>query len=253
MKIRENEAYSVFAQYYDEVMDEVPYDEWVDYLERILAEMGYRPKTVLDLACGTGNMSLRLARRGYKVQGIDGSAAMVEVARKKGLAQQLLIPFQQGDFRTFQLAEPVDLVISLYDSFNYLLQEEDLAQAFRQVYQAVRPGGYFIFDLNTILRLTSIEEGNSMVEGDGWYCFWRDVVEPVGPYWKVELTFFEEARDGSMYRDDEVHVERGYPIARVRELLVGAGFRVEQVYEAFGLESGSEESERVYWVCRKEE
>lgn len=251
VKILKNKAYSVFAQYYDDIMSEVPYEDWVDFLEQILDEMHFQPRTVLDLACGTGNISLRLARRGFQVQGIDGSAGMVEIARMKAMAEHLMISFTEGDFRTFELEESVDLVVSLYDSFNYLLTEEDLIQAFRQVYAAIRSGGYFIFDLNTILRLTSIEEGNSLVEGDGYYCFWRDIVEPEGPFWKVELTFFEEGPNGSMYQDDETHVERGYPIARVKELLLEIGFRVEEIYEAFTMDPGSEESERVYIVCRK--
>lgn len=252
MKTRRNKAYSVFAQYYDEIMADVPYNDWVNYLEQILDEISFKPQTVLDLACGTGNISLRLARRGYQVQGIDGSGDMIEIARKKAMAEHLMISFKEGDFRTFELVESVDLVVSLYDSFNYLLTEDDLLQAFRQVYNAVRSGGYFIFDLNTILRLRSIEEGNSMVEGEGYYCFWRDIVEPEGPFWKVELTFFEEAPDGSLHKDNEVHIERGYSIDRIEELLTEVGFRVEKIYQAFTLKPGSEESERIYLVCGKD-
>ncbi len=246
-----NQAYSFFAQYYDEIMSTVPYEEWVDYVEKLLKEINYHPKTVLDLACGTGNMALLLAKQGYNVQGIDGSHAMLRVAQQKAAQENLLISFNHGDFRTFRLSESVDLVISLFDSLNYLLNEDDLRQSFKQVYSALCPEGYFIFDLNTIRRLTSIEEGNSMVEGEEYYCFWRDRIDLEGTYWKIELTFFVEQADGNLLREDEVHTERGYPISKVKELLQTSGFKVVHVYDGFTLNPGSEESDRIYIVAKK--
>ncbi|AZR74870.1 hypothetical protein BBF96_08220 [Anoxybacter fermentans] len=234
-------------------MSTVPYCDWVEYLETLLKEINYHPRIILDLACGTGNMTLLLAKRGYKMLGIDGSKEMVKVAQKKAEQKKLDVSFSQGDFRTFQLKEPVDLVISLYDSLNYLLTEEDLELTFKQVNKALNPYAYFIFDMNTVWRLTNIEEGNSMFEGDGYYCFWRDEVDKAGPYWKVYLTFFIENPDGSMWRKDEIHVERAYPITTISKLLVKTGFRVEQVYDAFTLNPGNDKSERIYFVAKKVE
>lgn len=232
-------------------MATVPYEEWVEFVVSLLKEQDDHPRTILDLACGTGNISLPLARLGYTVTGIDGSAAMVEVARKKALAASLPVRFMQGDFRTFTLEEPVDLVISLYDSLNYLLTEEELACTFQQVARALRPQGYFIFDMNTIQRLSTVEEGNSMVEGDDYYLFWNDQVDPEGPYWHVRLTIFENQPDGSLYREDEIHTERAYPIVRVTELLTGAGFTVEGMYDEYTMEPGSEESGRIVILARR--
>lgn len=251
MKVKKQDAYTVFAQYYDMIMDEVPYDEWVQYVVSLLREIGFTPETMLDLACGTGNMALRLARLGYAVRGIDGSEAMVDIARKKVLAEEIPVIFEQGDFRSFQLVQPVDLVLCVYDSLNYLLTEEDLVLTFQRVAEAVRIDGYFIFDMNTIRRLTTIEEGNSMVEGDNYYFFWKDQLDPAGPFWHVHLTIFENLPDGSMYREDEVHTERGYPIEKIRELVQGAGFVVERLYDAYTQNPASEESMRVFVVARR--
>ncbi len=246
-----NKAYTFFAQYYDEIMSTVPYAEWVDYLETLLKKIDYHPKTVLDLGCGTGNVAFLLAKRGYEVHGIDGSLDMVEVAMEKASAENGEISFNQDDFRKFRIKEPVDLVISLFDSLNYLLTEDDLNKAFQQVYDALTPHGYFIFDLNTIKRLNSIEEGNSAVEGEDYYCFWKDRVEPEGPYWKIELIFFVEQADGSLFREDEIHIERAYPISTVKELLQKSGFEDIDIFEGFTLNLGSEESERIYIIAKK--
>jgi SAM-dependent methyltransferase len=232
-------------------MDTVPYDEWAEYVVTLLETIDYHPRTILDLACGTGNIALRLARLGLEVSGIDGSAAMVAVAQKKALAEHLSVRFSQGDFRTFTLEEPVELVISLYDSLNYLLTEEDLAQAFQQVERVLCPQGYFIFDLNTIKRLVNVEEGNSRVEGDEYYLFWNDRVEQEVPYWHVRLTIFEKQPDESLFREDETHTERAYPISRVTELLQTTGFAVEGIYDEYTMEPGSEESGRIIVVARK--
>lgn len=249
MKI--HDAYTVFAKYYDEIMATVPYDEWVEYLVNLLQAMDYQPRTVLDLACGTGNISLKLARLGYEVSGIDGSAAMVEVAQKKAGAEGLRVRFSQGDFRTFTVEEPVELVISLYDSLNYLLKEEELTRTFRRVEGALASGGYFIFDMNTLKRIQDIEEGNSMVEGDDYYLFWNDRVEREGPYWHVRLTIFVDQPDGSLYREDEVHTETSYPISRITALLRETGFAVEGIYDEYSMEPGSEESGRIIVAARK--
>lgn len=246
-----HDAYTVFAKYYDEIMSTVPYDDWVEFVVSLFERIGYSPRTVLDLACGTGNISLLLARLGYEVTGIDGSAAMVEVARKKAVAQYLQARFMQGDFRTFTVDEPVDLVISLYDSLNYLLTEADIARTFQQVERVLTSKGYFIFDLNTIKRLSTVEEGNSMVEGDGYYLFWNDRVDPEGPYWHVKLTIFEHQPDGSLYREDEHHTERAYPIQRVEAMLAATGFTVEQIYDEYTMSPGTEESGRIVVIARK--
>ena len=245
------DSYTFFARYYDEIMAVVPYNEWIDYLMDILDLLEYQPETILDLGCGTGNIAIPLSRNGYNVVGIDGSKEMVDLADRKADYEELSVNFQVGDFRSFELEQKVDLIISLYDSLNYLLTEGDLYLAFKQAYRALKEDGYFIFDMNTISRLLSIEEGNKLVERDEFYCFWRDEIIDEGPYWKVYLTFFINQSDGSMYREDEVHTERAYPIHRVKELLEQAGFQIEAIYDAYSFESGKEESDRIYFIARK--
>ncbi len=249
--VKKKQSYTVFARFYDDIMSNVPYDDWLEYLELIFREIGYRPEKILDLACGTGNMTLLLAKQGYQMIGIDGSHQMIDVAKEKTAKAGFNIPFSQGDFRKFTVPEPQDLVICLYDSLNYLLEEKDLNQAFQQVHRALVPGGYFIFDMNTVKRLRTILDNRKIFEEEGYYCFWKDVLEPEVPYWKVYLTFFIETENDEMYREDEVHVERAYSLQVIEGLLGDAGFAIERKYDSYSLFPGSEESERVYYVVRK--
>ena len=245
-------SYTVFAEFYDSMMTAVPYDDWVVYLEMLITEkLEVRPRQILDLACGTGNMTIRLAKKGYQIFGIDGSPKMITVAEKKARRAGVKINFSPGDFCSFQVAKPVDLVICLYDSLNYLLKVEDLEQAFYQVYQALKTGGYFVFDLNTIQRLRNIKDGKRFFEGEGYYCFWTDKVDLEIPLWNIQLTFFVEQANGYLKRSDEFHVERAYPLASIQRLLEGVGFQVIGLYDAFSFSPGSDYSERVYFVVQK--
>lgn len=246
-----NQPYTIFAEFYDSIMAEVPYDDWATYLELLLAKSFINPNQILDLACGTGNMTFRLAKKGYQMIGIDGSQQMIAIAQKKAQSSGVDINFALGDFCDFQIHEAVDLVICLYDSLNYLLEVGSLELAFHQVHQALRTGGHFIFDLNTIERLRNIEDGKRFFEGEGYYCFWQDEVDLEIPLWNAQLTFFVEQLGGHLERSDEVHVERGYPLAAIENLLINVGFEVIDIYEAFSLSPGSEKSERVYFVVRK--
>lgn len=247
-----NRSYTVFAKYYDLMMTEVPYDEWVAYLEMLITgKLKARPCQILDLACGTGNMTIRLAKKGYQMFGIDGSPEMIAVAEKKAQRAGVDINFTSGDFCSFQVSTPVDLVICLYDSLNYLLELEKLEQTFQQVYQALKPGGYFIFDLNTIQRLRNIKDGKRLFEGDGYYCFWTDKVDLEIPLWNIQLTFFLEQSNGCLERSDEFHVERGYPLTNIHHLLEDVGFQIVGLYDAFSLSPGSDQSERVYFVVQR--
>lgn len=251
--MKENQAYTVFAKYYDQIMSAVPYAEWVEYLETLCKEINYQPRSILDLACGTGNLSIRLAKSGLQIIGVDGSQSMLAVARKKTENAGLAITYYHGTFTEFQIPQKVDLVVSLFDSLNYLLHSEDLIKTFLRVYEILHPGGYFIFDLNTIKRLTSMTSETTMFEEEGLYCFWKDILEPEIPLWQVELTFLVELDDGSMYKETELHVERGYPIKEIHDLLTNCGFIVERVYEAYTLEAGNEEVDRVFFIAKKQD
>ena len=149
-------SYENFARVYDLFMDNIPYEEWCGYLTGLLQEYGVTEGLVLELGCGTGNMTRLLANRGYDMIGVDNAPDMLEIAMEKRQAegQDILYLFQ--DMREFELYGTVKAVVSLCDSMNYILEEEDLLQVFRLVNNYLDPGGVFIFDLNTAYKYREV-------------------------------------------------------------------------------------------------
>ena len=146
------EAYRSFAQVYDLFMDNVDYDSWSSYLIGLLKRYGVDSGLVLELGCGTGNMTERLARAGYDMIGVDCSEDMLEIAQEKKLESGLDILYLEQDMREFELYGTVRAVVSVCDSLNYILEEEELLQVFRLVNNYLDPGGIFLFDLNTVQK-----------------------------------------------------------------------------------------------------
>ena len=140
-------AYSSLASAYDGLTTDIPYDTILDFLEAILHKSGKRPETVLDLACGTGSMSLLLAQRGYQVIGADISEEMLTEAAGKAAKLTKNPPyFICQPMQRLRLPEPVDAVLCLLDSLNYLTEPEDCRQTFSRVYRALKDGGVFLFE-----------------------------------------------------------------------------------------------------------
>lgn len=257
-------AYSEFAHIYDWVMHDVDYEMWAAYVTGLIQAEGVRGKDLLDLACGTGNVSLAMARRGYRVTGLDISPQMLDVARKK---TQDLVPPQEmrsdrsalpvpvdyihGDMRAFDLGRQFHVITCLYDSINYLRSQEDLAQAFTCARDHLKRGGVFVFDVNTECQLArSHNKPATMFEkGDQIILFWQDRWVPRTKTWQVRLSGF--VKEGELYRRfQEIHEERAYSPAEVQACLDKAGFGRVTVYEAYARQPARPESPRLYFVAR---
>ncbi|MFO7676748.1 MAG: methyltransferase domain-containing protein [bacterium] len=213
-----------FARHYDRFMSHyVDYPGWVDYVGRIFARFRVEPRTVLDVACGTGIPSVLLARRGYRVTGVDRSEEMLAVLRRK--AGDLPIRLVRADITDFSLAEPADAAISLYDSVNYLLTEDALGRCFACVRRALAPGGLFAFDMNTVYSL-SVFWGNRVAprEAGGIRSVWDNSYDPETRVSTLKLSFWEAAPDGGLARFDEEHRERAYTRHEVKRCLKAVGF-----------------------------
>ncbi len=243
--------YVHFAQVYDEIMADVPYRQWADYICGVWARFSFVPKTVLDLACGTGSLSVILAERGYKVTGVDFSCRMLGVARGKAKSAGLRIDFVEGDMRSFSLEHPVDAVVCVFDSLNYLLDQKSVQSSFKAVHRALSPGGLFLFDVNTPERLATIPTETSVMEGRNHYVVWSDHYDPNKKWWKVRLTGFIRRGD-SWLRFDEVHKERAFPLDDYRDCLRKTGFAVLGVYHSATFYPASEDTSRAYFVAEKE-
>jgi len=243
-------SYIHFAEVYDQVMADVPYRRWLDYIQSVWSAHGFRPGAVLDLACGTGNMTLELALRGYEVIGVDSSSTMLEVAQRKFRSQGLLGEFFLGDMRDFSIPRQVDAVVSVFDSMNYLLEPDDLKRAFARVRACLKDGGVFVFDVNTPERLSIIPEQTHVMEGPGYYLVWTDFYDPRRKIWRVKLTGFIKD-SGAWRRFDETHRERAFPLECLSGWLAEAGFDVLAVYDSCSFRPADKTTSRAYFVARK--
>lgn len=245
----DNSAYTaIFAGIYDQVMGTVPYSFWYDYINEIMDYYQLKAEKVLDLACGTGNMSLIFSRNSYEVTGIDRSKEMLLIAEEKARKASANIRFINADLCEFRTDEKYDLAISLFDSLNYILDIDDLKKVFNNVYKSLKEDGSFIFDVNTINRLMSIEEGITILKGEGYSCIWEDIVDKENELWQVKLKIY--LKNSGEYQE-EFHQEKGYKIYNIKKALLEAGFTHVDVYSAYTLIEASDNDNRIYFVAFK--
>ncbi len=244
------ECYAGLARIYDYLVAGVNFEAWIDYLEEILRHFNHHPRTILDLACGTGNTTLPLARRGYQVTGLDLSPAMIAIARDKATKQGLAVDFFTADMRSFQLEEPVDLITCFHDGLNYLPDYNDLERTFRQVRSNLTPGGMFVFDLNTIQWLAGTTSEVTVVDEPDLTLIWQSCYEPLDCKWEIQLTAF--VREGQYYyKFTEKHREYGYTPEQVYLALQTAGLEHLASYDAFSFSPIHSGSRRHFYVAQR--
>ena len=238
--------YSRLASIYDCVMQHVDYVHWVDYLERVFVRHDLAPHLVLDLACGTGSLALELRKRDYRVTGADGCPDMLGVAREKARKAGYDIPFFQKDLLDLGGLARFEGVFCLYDSMNYLMTLDDMSNALEAVRGVVVQGGLFIFDICT--ETNSLRHFRDMKEkgrGNGFtyvrHSFYDDGVQ----YNRFEIRF-----EATKEEVCETHRQRIYPISDIERVIAGSPFEIEGAYDGFGLDSPTDESDRVHFVLR---
>lgn len=249
---KEVEAYKSFAYVYDLFMDHVPYEEWCEYLAELLREHGVRDGLVLELGCGTGSMTELLAGKGYDMIGIDNSGDMLEIAMDKRVSSGYDILYLMQDMREFELYGTVKAIISVCDSMNYILEEEELLQVFRLVNNYLDPAGYFIFDMNTIYKYEQIGDSTIAENREEASFIWDNYYDRETCINEYELAIFIPEGNQGLYRKyEEIHEQRGYPLKKIQSLLEQAGMKFVAAYDEFSHDEVKEDSERIYVIAQE--
>lgn len=235
-----DEAYTGFAGVYDEFMDNVPYEEWAEFIVSRFAENGIDDGLVLDLGCGTGVLTRLLADKGYDMIGVDGSFDMLEAARQ----HESDILYLCQDMREFELYGTVQAVVSVCDSLNYITEPQELLTVFRLVNNYLERGGLFIFDLNTPYKYRELLGDSTFAEErDDKAFIWDNCFDEDSGINEYALTLFTEDADGRYTRNTELHYERCYGIEEIRKLLEEAGMEFVGAFADYTQESYNEDSE----------
>ena len=246
------EAYSGFAKVYDLFMDNIPYGEWTEYVKELLAEEGITDGILLDLGCGTGSVTELLAKAGFDMIGIDNSEEMLDIAMEKRYESGLDILYLLQDMREFELYGTVKGVVSICDSMNYILDDEDLLDVFKLVHNYLDNDGIFVFDMNTMYKYQQILADNTFAEDREESSFiWGNYYDEEDEINQYDLTLFVREEDGRYRKYEETHLQRAYEQETVEELIKEAGLELLHVYDAFTKELPAEDSQRIYYVCRR--
>ena len=249
------EAYTSFAEVYDQFMDNVPYREWADFLQEILQKEGISDGLVLDLGCGTGSMTEELAGRGYDMIGVDNSEDMLEIAMEKQQESGHDILYLLQDMQEFELYGTVRAVVSVCDSVNYVTEKEELEQVFRLVNNYLDPGGIFVFDFNTEYKYREVLGDRTIAENREDSSFiWDNYYYEEEHMNEYELTLFIQETDQKelYHKYQETHFQRAYTLEEIRELLEKSGLRFVAAYEDYTKEAPGKGSERICVVAREQ-
>lgn len=243
--------YEGFAHLYDDLMNDFDYKAWFNYIKEIFHRFDKNPVDILEMACGTGNLSYYIGRERYKLTCFDMSEEMLSIAYEK-LKRFKNVNILRQNMVDFHINKKFDGVISVCDSINYILDEDKLLQTFTNVYNHLREDGIFIFDINSHYKLKEVIGNNTFLEDrDNIFYTWQNYFDEEKDICEFYLTFFH-TDDGENYvRFDEVHRERAYKVEEIEGLLKKAGFIKIQAYQAFSFNPPDSESERINFVAFK--
>ena len=243
-------AYEALAASYDRLTNDVDYGATVAFYREILAQGGLRPRTAVDLACGTGTVSILLAQQGLRVIGVDMSEEMLTVAQQKAGDMDNPPRFVCQHLQKLVLPRGVDLAVCALDSLDYITDPNDCAEAIRRVYRALNPGGILIFDVNTPEKLRAMDGQVFLDEDEDVYCVWRGEFDERTNICSYGMDLFQ--RQGRLWRRSfEEHREYAYSAEQLTGYLKGAGFTNIRVYGDRRLEPPRSGEQRIYFKARK--
>lgn len=243
--------YGDFAEIYDRLQD-IDYDSFVEYYERIFEKIGIEPQLVLDLACGTGNITLPMAEKGYDMIGVDLSEEMLGIASDKAREDNLDILFLNQDMTEFELYGTVDAAVCALDGVNYLTEDGDVYKLMALIKNYLNPDGIFIFDINSEYKLKTVLGDNTFVyDEEDVYCVWSNSYDDAERICSFTLDFFKMTEDGLYERFEEYQEERAYSIDELKSAAEEAGLEVVGVFDDRSFDAPLDTSERIFIVLKK--
>ncbi|MDF2891335.1 MAG: Methyltransferase type 11 [Clostridia bacterium] len=245
------ESYYHLAEYYDLLMDDVDYNNWCSFIEEIFNSYDCQPNHILDTACGTGNITIPMATKGYHLWGVDISEEMLTIAENKARNKKINIKFIKQNMTDLALNKSFDAVLCMCDGVNYIVEEEDLFHYFQAVYQLMNSGGIFIFDISSRYKLSSILGDNTLFQEKDDFCYiWENSYYEEEELLEMRLNFFIPKQD--MYkRMEEFHVQRAYSEEYLTALLKEAGFQNIRSFDDLKLKKPHSKSERIFFAAQK--
>ena len=277
------EAYSDFASVYDTFMDETPYDVWGDFVAGLIEKYGVskpyaegeKPgangdgieaedteaalneerNLIVELGCGTGSFTEILAKKGYDIIGTDISSDMLNIARNKAMEQGLNIMYLEQDMRELDLYCTAGTIVSVCDSVNYVLEDEELIETFKLVNNFLFPKGVFIFDFNTLHKYRDVIGDATIAENREDCSFiWENYYHEEEHVNEYDLTIFVKlSKDEEIFRKfTETHYQRGYTLEEMKGFVAAAGLEFVIAIDADNHKEPDEESERIYIVAREQ-
>ena len=243
-------AYEALAAAYDRLTNDVPYDAILDFYHRIWAQYALRPDSAVDLACGTGSMALLLSKEGLSVLGVDQSEEMLTQAAEKAGAMENPPYFIRQRMEKLRLPQPVDLVVCCLDGVNYVTDPAALRETLAHVHKALKPGGLFIFDINSEAKLRGLDGQILLDEDDSVFCLWRAEFDEASRICSYGMDIFQ--KQGRLWeRSREEHLEYAYRTEELTAWLAEAGFQNISVYGDRRLEAPKPEEQRIFFAAQK--
>ena len=247
-------SYGVFAEFYDGLTRNVDYAAKADYICEIFKRFGHTPECMLDLACGTGTLTIEMKKRGFDIYGADASFEMLSQAQCKAAEEELDIMFLCQKMQSLNLYGLIDTCICTLDSISHLQGKDEVRKTFEKVAEFTEKGGLFIFDVNTLYKHREVLGNNTFVyDTDEVFCVWENTFDESDSSVKIDLDFFIplEDKENCFERSSESFKEFAYSAEDMRSMLEESGFEVLGVYDDMSFEEVREDSQRATVIAAK--
>lgn len=245
-------SYSYFADYYDNLTNNVDYKQYAEYILKLAEKYNHSMGITLDLACGTGSLTVMLKKMGVDIYGIDASPEMLSVAQEKALDSEISgMLFLCQKMQNLDLYGTIDTCICTLDSINHITNINDVQKAFSKVSFFMNPNALFIFDVNTLYKHKQVLADNTFVyDTEQVFCVWQNTLLEDQRSVEISLDFFENL-DGMYRRYSENFTERAYTHEEICKMLETAGFKLLDVFREMTFEEPKPDSQRNIYIAKK--